>query len=91
MFAHAWAFARPGLLARLTEGRLERRLRRLRFRRIDTSDLGSLQRTETRMLACGPFLERPHAQGRERGAAWLTVHAADLGCRSRVDIDALFG
>jgi len=91
MFAQAAAFARPGLLARLTEGRLDRRLRQMRFHLIDTSDLGSLQRTETKMLAYGPFLERLHAQGRERGAAWLTAHAADLGCRSTVDIEARFG
>jgi NTE family protein len=91
MFAQAAAFARPGLLARLSEGRLDRRLRQMRFHLIDTSELGSLQRTGTKMLAYGPFLERLHAQGCERGAAWLTAHAADLGRRSTVDIEARFG
>jgi len=91
MFARAAAFARPGLLARLSAGRLDQRLRQMRFHLIDASDLGSLQRTETKMLAYGPFLDRLQVQGHARGAAWLAAHSADVGRRSTVDVEARFG
>jgi NTE family protein len=94
MFAQATAFARQGrrpAWSGWTAGRLERRLQRLHFHLVDASDLPSLERTETKLLAYGPFLERLRAQGRERGAQWLAGHAADLGRRSSFDIHARFG
>lgn len=87
-FAQATRYARPSFI---TRGRLERRLQRLRFHMIDASDLPSLQRTDTKLLAYGPFLARLHDQGRERGAAWLQSHGADVGRRSTLDVQACFG
>jgi NTE family protein len=88
MFAQAVAFSRPAFL---TRGRLERRLQQMRFHMIDSSDLASLQRTETKVLAYGPFLDRLHAQGRERGQAWLASHASRIGQESTIDVNGLFG
>lgn len=88
MFAQATTFARPSFL---THGRLERRLHQVRFHMIDTSDLASLQRSDTKLLAYGPFLERLREQGRERAAAWLADHAQDVGRRSTVDVNQRFG
>ena len=91
MFAQATAFARPGLLPALSAGRLDRRLQQMRFHMVDGNDLASLERTETKLLAYGPFLDRLQAQGRERGADWLARHAPDLGRRSTVDVNETFG
>jgi NTE family protein len=88
MFAQASAFARPGLLA---QGRLETRLRQVRFHMIDADDLVSLQRTQTKLLAYGPFLERLRAQGHERGSAWLAQHALAIGRRGTLDVQRHFG
>ena len=88
MFAEATAFARPSFL---TRGRLERRLREMRFHMIDSSDLPSLQRTDTKLLAYGPFLERLREQGRERAAAWLAVDASAIGRHSTFDVNERFG
>ena len=88
MFAQARTFSNPSFL---TRGRLERRLQQMRFHMIDSSDLASLQRTETQLLAYGPFLERLRQQGRERTAAWLSDHAGRIGRRSTVDLQTRFG
>jgi len=88
MFAQATAFSRPSFL---TRGRLERRLGEMRFHMIDSSDLPSLQRTDTKLLAYGPFLERLREQGRERAAAWLSGNASGIGRRSTLDVNERFG
>jgi NTE family protein len=88
MFARAAAYARAGFL---TRGRLERRLLNTRFHMIDTSDVVSLQRTGTKLLAYGPFLEELRQQGRLRAAAWLSAHAADIGRRATLDVNRHFG
>jgi NTE family protein len=87
-FAQATSFARPSFL---TRGRLERRLHEMRFHMIDSSDSPTLQRTDTQLLAHGPFLERLCVQGRERGAAWLLENASGIGRRSTVDLIERFG
>jgi NTE family protein len=84
MFALATRFAGPSFMAL---GRLERRLRQMRFHMIDSSDVPLLQRTETQVLAHGPFLERLREHGRARGLAWLAGDAAGIGRRSTVDMD----
>ena len=82
MFAHAIQFSSAPFV---TVGRLERRLQKMRFHMIDSSQLVSLQRTETRMLAHGPFLELLRDQGRERGAAWLSnIPMASAGGRPSI-------
>jgi NTE family protein len=87
MFAQAIAFSSPRFL---TLGKLERRLQQMRFHMIDSDELASLQRTDTKMLAHGPFLERLRGQGRERAAHWLSEHASGVGRRSTVDVNSWF-
>ena len=83
MFAQARAYAAPSFL---TRGRIERRLNAMRFHMIDTTDLPSMQRTETQALAYGPFLERLRGQGRERAMAWCAQHAGAIGHHPTVDV-----
>jgi len=87
-FQQATAFARSTWLP---SGNLERRLREMRFHMIDSQDLASMQRTETKLIAHRPFLELLQAQGRERAAAWLGEHASAVGRRATVDMNACFG
>lgn len=88
MFVRAAEFARPAW-AHL--GRLERRLRRMRFHMIDSGDIANLQRPETRLLAHAPFLARLREQGRERGAAWIAAHLPAVGRHASLDVAACFG
>ena len=83
MFAHAAEFSSPSFM---TLGRLERRLHRMRFHMIDSSSVASLQRTDTKSLAHGPFLEMLRGQGHERASAWLSDHFDGIGRRSTVDV-----
>ena len=87
MFAQAIEFSSPTFL---TWGRLERRLQKMRFHMIDSSELVSLQRTETKLLAHPPFLELLNEQGRERATNWLTAHAGNVGRRTTVDLTQCF-
>ncbi len=87
MFALALAFSRPSFL---TLGRLERRLHAMRFHMIDSSKLASLERSETKLLAHGPFLERLAAQGRERAAVWIEGELGSVGRRSSIDLQQCF-
>jgi NTE family protein len=87
MFSHAIDHASPGFL---TMGRLERRLQRMRFHMIDSSQLASLQRTETKLLAHPSFLERLREQGQARATTWLAEHFAGVGRESTVDVKKFF-
>ena len=87
MFALATAFASTSFLP---FGRLERRLRQMRFHMIDSSGVPELQRTETQVLAHGPFLERLRDAGRERAATWVATHAGDVGRRPTLDLQRWF-
>jgi NTE family protein len=87
MFAQATEFSSPTFL---TMGRLERRLQKMRFHMIDSSQLVSLQRTETKLLAHTPFLELLREQGQARATAWLTDHFDGVGRRSTVDVKKWF-
>lgn len=88
MYSRAIDYAGPGFLVL---GRLERRLRRLRFHMIDSSQIASLQRTDTKALAHPPFLERLREQGQASASAWLAEHVDGIGRRSTVDVKAWFG
>ncbi|MEO8058188.1 MAG: patatin-like phospholipase family protein [Burkholderiales bacterium] len=88
MFVRAREFSSPGFLA---FGRLERRLHKMNFHMIDASGIASLHRTDTKMLAHGPFLDGLMQQGRDRATAWLADHAAGVGRRSTVDLKKWFG
>lgn len=87
-FQQATAFARSTWLP---PGSLERRLRAMRFHMIDSQDLASMQRTETKLIAHTPFLELLHTQGRARATAWLNEHATAVGRRATIDMDGCFG
>jgi NTE family protein len=71
-------------------GKLESKLQSTRFHMIDTSELASLQRTETKALAHGPFLEFLRAQGHDRATTWLAEYATQVGRRSTVDVRRWF-
>ena len=87
MLAQATAFAGHSWL---NWGRLDRRLRSMRFHMVDSSQLALLQRTETKLLAHGPFLELLREHGRQRAGQWLADHGASLGQRSSIDLQQLF-
>ena len=87
MFVHAVEFSSPSFL---TMGRLERRLQKLRFHMIDSSQLASLQRSETKLLAHAPFLELLRSQGQQRAGVWVAEHFAGVGQRSTVDVKKWF-
>lgn len=82
-FVHARQFASSSLLPL---GRLERRLQQMRFHMIDSSAVASLQRSDTKLLAHGPFLELLRGQGRARATAWLKDHGERVGHQSTVDM-----
>jgi NTE family protein len=86
MFAQATEFATPAL-----GGRLERRLHEMRFHMVDTSEVESLSRSDSKLIAHQPFLQRLHEQGLEHGLAWLREGAPSLGRRSTIDVKGLFG
>jgi NTE family protein len=87
MFAKAVEFSNPTFM---TWGRLERRLQKMRFHMIDASQLLSLQRTETKLISHGPFLELLREQGRSRATKWLVAHCADVGKRASIDVKQCF-
>lgn len=88
MFASATAFAGTSGLAR---GRLEQRLLALRFHMIDPSGVETLQRSDTKLLPHPTMLQQLHQQGREHGLDWRQRSAPDVGRRSTIDVQALFG
>lgn len=88
MFTRTTAFAGA---SRFGRGRLEQRLLDMRFHMIDTSQLESLGRSDSKLLPHGPFLQQLQQQGRERAARWLQMDAPALGRRSSIDLQALFG
>ena len=67
-------------------GLLEQRLQAVRFHMIDSSELPSLQRSETKLLAQSSFLSLLHAQGLERGQRWLAQHGNAVGQHTTVDM-----
>ena len=87
MFVHAAEFSNPTFFGR---GRLEHRLHKMRFHMIDSSEVSSLQRTETKLIAYGPFLELLRSQGRERAADWRLAHSQAVGRRATIDVKKLF-
>ena len=87
MFTQVADYSRPAFLSR---DKFARRLQKMRFHMIDSSDLASLQRTETKLLAHAPFLELLRGQGQVRGQAWLAGSAHAVGHRSTVDVKQLF-
>lgn len=89
MLAHAIAYSASRTF--LNWGRMERRLRGMRFHMVDTSQLASLRRTDTKLLAHTPFLDMLRQQGHERASQWLGEHGADLGRQSSMDIHKTFG
>jgi len=87
MFSHAIQYSASPLAIK---GRLEKRLLEMRFHMIDASTLESLGRSDTKLIAHGPFLQQLYEKGRDRAAAWLRDCSADIGRRSSIDVKALF-
>ena len=71
-------------------GRLERRLRRLRFHMIEGDDLMVQLPHESRMNIHRTFLEMLCDQGRQRADRWLASNRRHLKKRSSIDLAALF-
>ncbi len=88
MFVNASQFASASWLPL---GRLERRLRGTRFHMVDSASQASLQRSDTKLLAHAPFLERLRDEGRSCGQAWIDEHGAKVGRSASVDIYKGFG
>lgn len=89
-FARAAAFA-SGAASSAVRGELERKLASVRFHMIDASGVEGLARSETKVLAHGPFLEILRRQGRERTRTWLADSAGDVGRRGTVELGKWFG
>lgn len=70
---------------------LPRRLRQLRFHMIDAARIADLERSETKLLACRPFLERLRDLGRARAGLLLAQHGAALGHHATLDLHRWFG
>ncbi|HZH06514.1 MAG TPA: patatin-like phospholipase family protein [Lautropia sp.] len=87
MFAEASDFSGAAFVS---TGRLERRLQKMRFHMIDSTEVGLLKRTETQAIAHAPFLEFLYGQGKARAAAWLADHFQEVGRRSTLDIRKWF-
>jgi NTE family protein len=62
----------------------------MRFHMVDSSQLAILQRSETKLLAHGPFLELLKEHGRQRAGLWLAEHGTAIGERSSIDLQQLF-
>ena len=88
MFLEAVTLARSSWLP---SGGLERRLRKSRFHMISAQGIGSMHRTETKLIAHWPFLEFLHDQGRERADAWRSQHASAVGRNSSANLRDWFG
>jgi NTE family protein len=58
---------------------------------IDASQLDTLLRTDTKLLAHGPFFEQLQEQGRTCADAWLAKEYHAVGRRSSIDVKQLFG
>lgn len=71
-------------------GRLERRLRRLRWHVIDAQPALGHLRVETKLIAHWPFLQRLRDLGRDAAAAWLDGQGRQAGRASSVDVGRLF-
>lgn len=87
MFVHAADYAAS---AWAPLGRLERRLLGTRFHMIDIASQPTLQRTDTKALAHGPFLEHLRTQGGACAQAWIDAHGEGVGRRTTVDLARWF-
>jgi NTE family protein len=88
LLGEAQAMARRGWLP---GGRLDRRLRRMRFHLIEAQDLLGPLRSETRLIAHLPFLQLLRDQGRLRAEGWLSSQGQRMGRASSADLLRLFG
>ncbi|MCW5655524.1 patatin-like phospholipase family protein [Hydrogenophaga sp.] len=71
-------------------GALDRRLAGTHFHLIEASEVLRELSTESKAAANLRFFEMLFALGRERAAAWLAAHRADVGRRGSADLGALF-
>ncbi len=88
MYAHARRYSTEGWLPM---GRLERRLAGARMHLIESQDLIGHLGTSTKLTAHLPFLQELRDLGRERAREWLDQNREDLGRRSTIELEVLFG
>jgi len=72
-------------------GRLERRLRHMKFHLVEAEELMSQLSAESKLSAHWPFISMLRDQGRARAEAWLGENFRRIGSRSSVDLTELFG
>lgn len=72
-------------------GRLERRLRHMKFHMVEAEELMSQLSPESKLSAHLPFITMLRDQGRARADAWLAQNVGRIGARSSVDLTELFG
>ena len=68
-------------------GGLENKVKSMRFHMIDISQVPCLQRTDTKLLAHGPFLDMLYGQGREQATAWRVENIGKVGVSSTIDVN----
>jgi NTE family protein len=88
MFGHAKAHVARSLISL---GRLERRLRRIRFHLVEADEFMSQLSAESKLSAHWSFVSMLRDQGRARADAWLAQNFGRIGSSSSVDIVELFG
>ena len=88
MIAHARSYVGE-TSSWLPQGRLERKLTRLRFHLIDARELGDIS-GDSKLNASTRFLLHLRELGRARTDEWLRRHRRDVGRRESVDLEALF-
>jgi NTE family protein len=88
MFAHLRA--RAASTAWWRRGDLDRRLAGTQFHVIEASEVLRELSAVSKVAANMRFFEMLFTLGREKAAAWLSVHQTDVGRRSSVDLEALF-
>jgi NTE family protein len=72
-------------------GRLERRLRHMKFHLVEAEELMSQLSSESKLSAHWPFISMLRDQGRARAEAWLGENFRSIGSRSSADLSELFG
>jgi NTE family protein len=91
MFAHLSEEAGTSWLSGwLPVGRLERRIKQLRFHAISADALLGELPADSKLTVNLPFFERLRDSGREHAQAWLAEHRSSIGSRATLDLARVF-
>ncbi|MBS0372733.1 MAG: patatin-like phospholipase family protein [Proteobacteria bacterium] len=88
MIAHARSYIEEGRNW-LPQGRLERKLTRLRFHMVEAEELVDAG-TASKLNATRAFLTELRDLGRARAARWIRTHRQDVGVRPSINLADLF-